>query len=144
MKFLTAYALSFIGVNYKWGGENPISGFDCSGLVQEILRSVGLDPLGDQSAQALYECFKLCPTAKEAGAIAFYGKSLSEISHVAFMIDPFRIVEAGGGGSKTTDSVHADSVNAFVRIRPYNHRKDFLISVLPFYPTLVMDDRNEK
>ena len=55
MQTLTNYAKSFIGKPYSWAGETPMGGFDCSGLVQTILRSVGLDPAGDQSAQALMD-----------------------------------------------------------------------------------------
>lgn len=134
MELLIQYAMSFIGVPYKWGGENPISGFDCSGLVQEILRSVGLDPPGDQTAQMLYMHFlKDSYDAKDAGALAFYGESLRKITHIAMMIDPLRIIEAGGGGSKTKTKEDADLANAFVRIRPLNHRSDLLAVLMPNY-----------
>jgi cell wall-associated NlpC family hydrolase len=137
MKFLIQYAMSFIGIHYRWGGENPIQGFDCSGLVQEILRSVGMDPPEDQTAQALYNLLSqktqirdnFCP-----GAIAFYGKSLTQITHAAFMIDAFRVIEAGGGGSTTKTKEDAALQNAFVRIRPVHHRKDLLVTLLPDYP----------
>ena len=40
-----AYKLAwkYIGKFYKWGGDDP-SGFDCSGFVIEILKSVGILP----------------------------------------------------------------------------------------------------
>jgi cell wall-associated NlpC family hydrolase len=62
MDLLIQYAMSFIGVPYRWGGSNPITGFDCSGLVQEILKSVYMDPPGDQTAEALYQYFLLIRT----------------------------------------------------------------------------------
>jgi cell wall-associated NlpC family hydrolase len=137
MNFLIQYAMSFIGVPYRWAGENPIHGFDCSGLVQEILRSVGMDPPEDQTAQALYNLLVKKTTIRDnfcPGAVAFYGKSLTQITHVAFMIDAFRVVEAGGGGATTKTKEDAALQNAFVRIRPVNHRKDLLVTLLPDYP----------
>lgn len=135
MEFLISYALSFVGIPYRWGGENPITGFDCSGLVQEILRSVGLDPPGDQTAQALYDHFKLFSEAGKfsPGALSFYGENLKKITHIGFLIDSFRMVEAGGGGHLVKTKEDAGLQNAFVRIRPVKSRKDFLTTLLPPY-----------
>jgi len=103
MQLLIQYAMSFIGLPYKWGGSNPMEGMDCSGLVQIILESVGMDPPGDQTAANLFSYFLANSKASKAkaGAIAFYGSSRSNITHIAFCLDHFRVIEAGGGGSKT-------------------------------------------
>jgi cell wall-associated NlpC family hydrolase len=133
VKTLIEYAKSFIGKPYIWGAEGP-TGFDCSGLVQEILRSVGEDPKDDQTAQALYNYFSQHNmTAPTAGALVFYGKSIKEITHVAFSIDNFRVIEAGGGGSKCINTAMADHFKGMVRMRPYNHRADQVAIVLPDY-----------
>jgi cell wall-associated NlpC family hydrolase len=136
LNLLIDYAMSFLGLNYRWGGENPITGFDCSGLVQEILRSVGMDPVGDQTAQALYNHFERTAEHGERapGALVFYGSHLTKITHVAFMIDEFRVIEAGGGDSRTKTKDDAAIQNAFVRIRPYNLRRDLLVVLRPAYP----------
>lgn len=130
------YAERFIGKPYIWGGDDPIRGFDCSGLVQEILAAVGLDPAGDQNAEALYQYFKVhgkvCEVA-EAGALAFFGKG-PVATHVAFCIDGSRMVEAGGGGSKTLTEADAIKQNAYVRIRPVDRRKDIRGYLMPLYP----------
>lgn len=138
MQHLIDYARSFIGTPYKWGGSNPISGFDCSGLVQEILASAGIDPPGDQTAQSLYDHFvsRSTPNVRQAGVLAFYGPSIGKITHVAFMIDPYRVIEAGGGGSKTLTREDADRMNAFVRERLVNHRPDLLVTLKPNYSTI--------
>lgn len=135
MKHLIDYAKSFLGCPYKWGGENPMGGFDCSGLVQEILRSVGIDPPGDQTAQVLYRHFEPIAIRNErgAGVLAFYGDSFIRVTHVAFMIDHWRVIEAASGSSNVHTLDDADRANAFVRIRPIDARKDLLVTLKPHY-----------
>jgi cell wall-associated NlpC family hydrolase len=120
------YAYSFVGTPYRWGGENPMTGYDCSGFVQEILRSVGLDPKGDQTAEDLYNKIfsisKFQPELKP-GSLVFYG-SPDKIKHVAFAVNNFQVIEAGGGNSKTKTMEDAENQNAFVRIRPFDSRFD--------------------
>ncbi len=54
-----SYAQRFIGLPYLWGGDDPIAGFDCSGLIVDVLQAVGLlAHKSDYSAAALYEQFK--------------------------------------------------------------------------------------
>ena len=50
---LIAYAKKYIGTPYKWGGSSPL-GFDCSGLVQYVFKSVGIDLPRVSYQQAVY------------------------------------------------------------------------------------------
>lgn len=135
MQTMIECAMGFIGTAYKWGGSG-YEGIDCSGLVQEILKSTGDAPIGDHTAHGLYLYFiknKAKPIKiLDAGSLCFYGTS-SKIIHVAFGIDHFRIIEAGGGNSKTITREDAIKQNAFVRIRPYNHRSDLYAILRPVY-----------
>lgn len=137
MKTLIDYAKSFVGRPYRWGGDDPMAGFDCSGLAQEILSSVGFDPPGDQTAHMLWK--HLAENgAKEkatAGALVFFGKK-ERVTHVGFMIDSWRMVEAGGGGSRTKTLDDAIKQNAYIRIRPIAARKDLVATLLPEYKNL--------
>lgn len=135
MNILRDYAMSFAGVPYKWGGSNPVEGMDCSGYVQWLLKSVGMDPPADQTAQALYDHFesKSAHGLRQAGALAFYGKSVKEIIHVAFMIDPYRIMEAGGGDHLTLTREDAARKGACVRMNLVDYRSDFLVTLRPVY-----------
>jgi cell wall-associated NlpC family hydrolase len=135
---LREYAMSFNGLPYIWGGDDPVVGMDCSGLVQEILASVGMDPPGDQTAQGLFDHFQKTALWNKygLGALAFYGESVSKITHVAFMLDQYRIIEAGGGGSKSTSPAAASAQNAFVRIRLIKRRPDLVAVLKPSYASI--------
>lgn len=129
-------ALQFLKIPYKWGGDDTIEGFDCSGFAQELLASVGIDPVGDQTAQALFEHFKdKSVTGKhnthDVGALIFFGKNLNRITHVGIAISDDTMIEAGGGGSKTTNSKAAADHNAYIRVRSISNRSDYLAALLP-------------
>jgi cell wall-associated NlpC family hydrolase len=133
------YAMSFVGTQYRWGGDDPIEGFDCSGFVIELLTSQGLLPYGfDTTAQGLYTHFSQADRGSivlkpSFGALAFYGKSIKQINHIAFCLDNFRMLEAGGGDSTVRDRTTAAQKNAFIRMRPIQFRKDFVGAVMPHY-----------
>ncbi len=63
------------------------------------------------------------------GALAFYGKSLKAISHVAICVDGGLVIEAGGGDQQTTTRAQAAKQNASIRIRPLRRRTD-LVAVI--------------
>ena len=96
------YGLRFVGKPYIWGGSG-VTGFDCSGLVQECLAAVGLGPKGDQTANGLRIAFKSKTVhAPDIGVIAFFGtKELA--THVALCIGNGLMLEAGGGGKSCVE-----------------------------------------
>lgn len=140
MKLLIDYARQFIGTPYYWGGEHPAQGFDCSGLVQEILAFAGIDPQGDQNAQALHDHFLKTGVqgAKPGvGALVFYGKSKKEITHISMMTSDFTVIEAAGGTSEMAGPKALEvaiAKKAFVKERPLNRRKDIVAILMPAYP----------
>lgn len=131
------YAKKLIGAPYIWGGQSP-GGFDCSGLVIEILMGAHILPHGyDATAQGLWNDFHddwpsiLHPLP---GALVFYGRAIHDITHVGFAIDGYRMIEAGGGGSMMKTPQQAWDKGAFVRLRGIYSRKDFLTMIMPHYP----------
>ena len=124
------YAFSWIGTPYLWGGDD-FSGMDCSGFVQEILMSVGLDFPGDQTADGLYRRSEEWPEVMTAGSLAFFGKE-KKITHVGFLVAPTIMIEAGGGNSQSKSAEIAAKQNAFVRMRPIYNRNDFIVARNPF------------
>ena len=125
--------LQYCGVPYVWGGASIISGVDCSGYVQIVLEKYGLDPKGDQTAQALYDHFLNTKTGVpilkpyiELGNLLFFGSSIKNITHVAIAVSTYRMVEAGGGGRNTTSIEIARRQGAKVRVSNINSRKDYI------------------
>lgn len=141
MDLLLAYAMSFVGKPYQWGDKSPVlGGFDCSGFVCEAwLRPAGLvGNKEDLNAQMLYNRFDPTGThgVRGIGTLAFYGESVTKISHVAVMVCPYRILEAGGGDSTTTTPEAADARRAMVRMRLVAYRGDLVATVKPRYATI--------
>ena len=119
-------AWSYLGTPYLWGGDDPMSGFDCSGFCIEILKSVGILPkTGDWTAQMLWDKFKEneVETAK-AGCLVFWtNSSKTNIVHVEYAINESLCIGASGGGSLTTSVSAAIEQNAYIKIRPFRSRR---------------------
>jgi len=137
MIILQAYALSFLGVPYKWGGNNAVEGVDCSGLVMELLKSSAEKlPENDMNAQGLFNHYQAGNgewNSHKIGALVFYGESVSKITHVAMLLDQYRVIEAGGGGHLVMTEADAAAKGAVVRIRPIGYRKDLVAIIRPYF-----------
>ena len=118
------YAWEFLGLPYRWGGDDPVHGFDCSGFVIEVLQGVGLLPHGsDYTANGLY--IRYAPNVQpdgKAGCLVFWFNLNNIATHVEMMIDDKHTIGASGGGSSTTSSDAAAAQNAFIKIRPVGYR----------------------
>ena len=126
-------ALKFIGVHYVWGGNNPLSGLDCSGMVCECLRSFGYIGKADHSASSLY--FHLLAAGwvhgVGRGSVLFFGPNTDNINHIAFGLNDKLMVESGGGDRNTINKKEAEKIGAYVRIRPIINRRDLVASLVP-------------
>jgi cell wall-associated NlpC family hydrolase len=130
-------AWSLHGLPYRWGGDDTIEGFDCSGMVIEILKSVGIlprsGPVTDWTAHGLWDRFAGKEREKpQLGCLAFYwNNGKTKIVHIEFCLDSKHTMGASGGGYKTTSFEAASRSNAFIKVRPI--RKDRLAGYLnPF------------
>lgn len=119
---------SFLNLPYKWGGDDPIDGVDCSGLALEGLKAVGLVPreLDVTADSLLRQTFANLPRVTDerrlrAGMLVFWGHPGRAVHHVeivwAVFSDRVLTIGASGGGSKTVDRAAAIQSNAFVKIR---------------------------
>lgn len=136
MNVLVHYALQFVGVPYIYGGNNPISGMDCSGFVCELLRASGV-LVGDHSSQMIYE-YLVANGAQECrgprcGAIVFFGKAIDKISHVGFCVNSDIMLEAGGGDHSVKHRSDAELKGAFIKMSPISKRHDQVSVLMPLY-----------
>lgn len=111
------YIRKFIGSPYYWAGSNPMQGFDCSGLVVEMLKATGyLGEFDDLTAAQLFDRYTKVEKPKR-GVLAYFGLGRN-IHHVGICINHRLMIEAGGGRKGLTSFADATKLNAYVRIRP--------------------------
>ena len=126
-------AWCFLGLPYRWGGDDPIRGFDCSGFVIERLKSVGILPVGfDTTANGLWKMYEDREIFEPyEGCLVFFGAA-GRVSHVEYCLSPELSIGASGGWSATTDLPTAARQNAYIKVRPFERRKDIRSFVDPF------------
>jgi len=125
-RILYDYLMRFVGRPYKWGGDDAIKGFDCSGLVIEFLIAASVAPHGyDASSSQLVDFVKSKGGERTSlpkfGSLVFYG--IPSVNHVAIALDQHLMIEAGGGDSTVVDEESAAKKNAFIKVRPIVYRK---------------------
>lgn len=137
----TDVAMGFRNLPYLWGGDDPVAGFDCSGLCIEVLKSVGLLPGGgDWTAAMLWEHFANhhnCAVLRSQiteGCLVFWHSRTDKrhIVHVEYAINTELCIGASGGGSKTKDRQDAIKQNAYIKVRPWVNRAGIYGVVDPF------------
>lgn len=109
---------SFLNTPYLWGGDDPLAGVDCSGLVLEGLKSIGKVPREfDNTAAGLSTMFPKVDKL-ERGCLLFWGVPIRHVEIVWAVFDGLVLtIGASGGGSKTVDRAEAVKSNAYVKIR---------------------------
>jgi len=136
-------AWSFHGLHYKWGGDDPMDGFDCSGFVIEVLKSVGKLPRrGDWTSRGLFKLFdgpeySRDPSGSfEPGCLVFWSSNpmAGTIYHVEFCISGILSMGAAGGRSNTNSIGMAIDQNAYIKVRPVRGRftKEYIHVIDPF------------
>lgn len=115
------YSLSMVGINYRWGGNSPQTGFDCSGLVSHVFRQIaGLVLPRDSYAMArigkVVDLDELKP-----GDLVFFNTMRRPFSHVGIYVGDKRFIHAPSKGKTVqvvdmTDSYWANRYNGARRI----------------------------
>jgi len=127
-------AFSLLNKPYIWGGDNPVEGLDCSGLVIEILKSMGVLPAqGDWTAQGLYERFKDKEVNEQhvrEGCLVFWEGMDGTANHVEYVLTSELSICARGGGSTIRSLKDALKYGAYSKIRPWKDRKGRSIKAL--------------
>mgnify|MGYP001828618998 CR=1 FL=1 len=114
-------AFSYLGRPYIWGGDDP-SGFDCSGFIIEIFKSIGKLPRkGDWTASQLSQMWQRIGEPHK-GDLVFWENRNHHVIHVEMCLGDGLSIGASGGGSKTLTVADAMAHNAFIKIRPIKTR----------------------
>nr|WP_305804715.1 C40 family peptidase [Stenotrophomonas sp. YIM B06876] len=91
-------ALGLVGTPYRYGGNTPESGFDCSGLVAYVYRDMLALNLPRTSRElAAVQGPKIEPRQLTAGDLVFFGTS-GNVWHVGIYVGEGRFVHAPSTG----------------------------------------------
>jgi cell wall-associated NlpC family hydrolase len=97
-------ARRYVGVPYRWGGESPGTGFDCSGLTMVVYRINGLDlPRSSKQQWRIGKSIKRRELQK--GDLVFFATTGgSKISHVGIYTGGDKFLHAPGRGRRIQTS----------------------------------------
>lgn len=105
---IVLYSLSLTGTQYKYGGDSPEKGFDCSGLIRHVYQRVsGL--LLPHSARAINAAATKVPLDElQPGDVVFYNTLKRAYSHVGIYLGNQRFIHAASSGRTTQVSSMTD------------------------------------
>lgn len=96
-----ATAEQYVGIRYRYGGESPKSGFDCSGFVQYVFGRHGVDlPRTSKLQASAGVSVALDVQSLRPGDLLLFASTGTGVNHVAIYVGGNRIVHssAGAGG----------------------------------------------
>jgi hypothetical protein len=114
-------AQRYVGIPYRWGGESPRTGFDCSGFTMVIYRLNGLD-LPRSSRQQWKVGKKIDRHQLQKGDLVFFATTGgSRVSHVGIYAGNDKFLHAPRRGSriKTSSLSNRYFRNRYVGARSY-------------------------
>ncbi len=101
-------AIGLVGVAYRWGGNTPESGFDCSGLVNFVFREMGRLSLPRTARDIAALPIPAVRNNHLAPAdLLFFGGS--SVNHVGIYVGQGRFVHAPNSGG----TVRLDELNGY-------------------------------
>jgi len=98
----------YVGVPYRWGGESPRTGFDCSGLTMVVYRLNGLD-LPRSSRQQWKVGRRIDRNRLQKGDLVFFSTSGgNRVSHVGIYTGRNKFLHAPSRGRRIQSSSLSD------------------------------------
>ncbi|MBD7978123.1 MULTISPECIES: C40 family peptidase [Pseudomonas] len=101
-------AIGLVGTPYRWGGNTPAGGFDCSGLIGFVYRDAAGIQLPRTTAQlSTLRAPSIKRGALQPGDLVFFATSGgSNVSHAGIYVGEGRFVHApSSGGTVRLDSL---------------------------------------
>lgn len=91
-------AKQFLGRPYVWGGSNPSTGFDCSGLVQWSYKQAGVSLPRTASQQYLATQRISAGEARVGGDLVFFSYGSGGVAHVGIYLGNNTMIDAQNNG----------------------------------------------
>ncbi|WP_175025733.1 NlpC/P60 family protein [Burkholderia aenigmatica] len=95
---ISIQAMSLVGVPYRWGGNTPTSGFDCSGLVRYVIGRAADVNLPRTTADMSGRGVSIDPDQVAPGDLIFFNTTGRPHSHVGIYVGKLRFVNAPSTG----------------------------------------------
>ncbi|MBU6487451.1 MAG: C40 family peptidase [Burkholderiales bacterium] len=95
---ISIQAMSLVGVPYRWGGNTPDSGFDCSGLVRYVVARAADVELPRTTADMSHRGESIEPDEVAPGDLIFFNTTGRPHSHVGIYVGKLRFVNAPSTG----------------------------------------------
>jgi cell wall-associated NlpC family hydrolase len=102
-------ALEMIGIPYKWGGNNPEEGLDCSGFVRYVYRQVTGMLLPRESAQISKTGDVIAQSDLHPGDLVFFNTRRGQATHVGIYMGKQQFI-------------HAPTQGAYIRVESMTSR----------------------
>lgn len=113
---LTNYAVSLLGVPYRYGGNSPDSGFDCSGYVAHVYRHVS----GIELPRTSHEMSRVGRSVRndelQPGDLVFFNTLRRKFSHVGIYLGDNNFIHSPSSGG----SIRIDELDNPYWRRAYN------------------------
>lgn len=95
---ISIQAMSLVGIPYRWGGNTPESGFDCSGLVKYVVARAADVNLPRTTADISRRGEAVDPDEIAPGDLIFFNTTGRPHSHVGIYVGKLRFVNAPSTG----------------------------------------------
>jgi hypothetical protein len=95
---ISIQAMSLVGVPYRWGGNTPEAGFDCSGLVRYVVDRAASVNLPRTTAEMSGRGESIEPDEVAPGDLIFFNTTGRPHSHVGIYVGKLRFVNAPSTG----------------------------------------------
>ncbi|MGB8518333.1 MAG: C40 family peptidase [Gallionella sp.] len=106
---LTDYAQNLLGTRYRYGGNNPQQGFDCSGFVSYVYRNVAGVTLPRSSIEISRRGKVLDRDELRPGDLVFFNTLRHKFSHVGIYLGNNLFIHSpSSGGSVRKDDMSSD------------------------------------
>ncbi len=101
---LVMTSLSLVGTGYTYGGRDPETGFDCSGMVSYIYEQVAGIRLPHNAAAIASVTRPIDRQALTPGDLVFFDTLNRPFSHMGIYVGDGRFVHAASGGGRVKTS----------------------------------------